>query len=144
MFSVLYNSLFVAKILDVHLELEEKVAQFMGCEEAILYSYGFATIASAIPAYAKRGDVIFWYVLLQTLVTVTPIIQMTTFFLCFYYSDDGVNFAIQKGVLASRSNVYYFKHNDMNDLERLFQEQEKRDKKVRNPVVGIFYVDHMC
>ena len=24
-----------------------------------MYSYGFATIASAIPAYAKRGDVIF-------------------------------------------------------------------------------------
>ena len=47
---------------DVHLELEEMMAEFMGCEEAILYSYGFATIASAIPAYAKRGDVIFWYV----------------------------------------------------------------------------------
>lgn len=35
----------------------------MNCEEAILYSYGFATIASAIPAYSKRGDVIFWFVL---------------------------------------------------------------------------------
>lgn len=31
----------------------------MGCEEAVLYSYGFATIASAIPAYAKRGDIIY-------------------------------------------------------------------------------------
>lgn len=45
--------------IDVHLQLEEKLAEFMGCEEAILYSYGFATIASAIPAYAKRGDVLF-------------------------------------------------------------------------------------
>ena len=44
---------------DVHLELEDKLAKFMKCEEAILYSYGFATIASAIPAYSKRGDVIF-------------------------------------------------------------------------------------
>ena len=44
---------------DVHLELEEKFAKFMNCEEAALYSYGFATIASAIPAYSKRGDVIF-------------------------------------------------------------------------------------
>ena len=45
---------------DVHLELEEKLANFMKCEEAIIYAYGFATIASAIPAYSKRGDVIFW------------------------------------------------------------------------------------
>jgi serine palmitoyltransferase len=41
------------------LELEKQIADFMGCEEAVLYSYGFATIASAIPAYAKRGDIIF-------------------------------------------------------------------------------------
>lgn len=47
---------------DVHLELEERLAKFMKTEEAILYSYGFATIASAIPAYSKRGDIVFVYV----------------------------------------------------------------------------------
>lgn len=31
----------------------------MGVEEAVVYSYGFSTISSAIPAYAKRGDIIF-------------------------------------------------------------------------------------
>lgn len=46
-------------LTDVHLKLEEELAKFMNCEEAILYSYGFATIASAIPAYSKRGDIIF-------------------------------------------------------------------------------------
>lgn len=89
--------------VDVHLELEEKLAKFMGSEEAIVYSYGFATIASAIPAYSKRGDVIF--------------------------CDEGVHFAIQQGILASRSRVVYFKHNDVDDLERLLKEQEKLDKK---------------
>ena len=54
-----YNTIFGHILLDVHLKLEEKLAQYMGCEEAILYSYGFSTVASAIPAYAKRGDVIF-------------------------------------------------------------------------------------
>lgn len=44
---------------DVHLELEERLAKFMRTEEAIIYSYGFATIASAIPAYSKRGDIVF-------------------------------------------------------------------------------------
>jgi 7-keto-8-aminopelargonate synthetase-like enzyme len=44
---------------DVHLELEQNIAKFMEQEEAVLYSYGFATISSAIPAYSKRGDLIF-------------------------------------------------------------------------------------
>lgn len=49
----------------------------------------------------------------------------------FLISDAGVNFAIQKGILASRSRVEYFKHNDMEDLERILKDQEKADKKVR-------------
>ncbi|EYC26946.1 hypothetical protein Y032_0009g441 [Ancylostoma ceylanicum] len=89
--------------VDVHLTLESDLAKFMGCEEAVLYSYGFATVASAIPAYAKKGDIIF--------------------------VDKGVNFAIQKGLQASRSRVEWFNHNDMEDLERLLKEQEIRDKK---------------
>lgn len=48
--------------IDVHVELEEHLARFTGREEAILYSYGFATISSAIPAYSKRRDIIFWCV----------------------------------------------------------------------------------
>lgn len=46
-------------LTDVHLELEERLAKYIGAEEAIIYSYGFATVASAIPAYSKRGDIIF-------------------------------------------------------------------------------------
>jgi serine palmitoyltransferase len=45
--------------VDVHLDLEQELAKFLGAEEAIIYSYGFSTIASAIPAYSKRGDIIF-------------------------------------------------------------------------------------
>lgn len=45
--------------LDVHLELEERLAKYMDQESAILYSYAFSTVASAIPAYSKRSDVIF-------------------------------------------------------------------------------------
>uniref|UniRef100_A0A6I8R2H8 Serine palmitoyltransferase 1 n=1 Tax=Xenopus tropicalis TaxID=8364 RepID=A0A6I8R2H8_XENTR len=88
---------------DVHLELEERLAKFMKTEEAIIYSYGFATIASAIPAYSKRGDIVF--------------------------VDEAACFAIQKGLQASRSSIKYFKHNDMDDLERLLKEQELEDQK---------------
>ncbi|EDW74422.1 uncharacterized protein Dwil_GK21908, isoform B [Drosophila willistoni] len=89
--------------MDVHLDLEDRLAKFMGLEEAIVYSYGFSTVASAIPAYAKRGDLIF--------------------------VDEAVNFAIQKGLDASRSTIVFYKHNNVKDLERLLTEQEARDKK---------------
>jgi serine palmitoyltransferase len=89
----------------VHLELEERLAKFFKVEEGIIYSYGFSTIASAIPAYSKRGDVIF--------------------------CDKGVHFAIQKGLTASRSNIKFFKHNDIDDLIRLLKEQE--DDDIKNP-----------
>ncbi|XP_066567471.1 serine palmitoyltransferase 1 [Amia ocellicauda] len=88
---------------DVHLELEDRLAKFMRTEEAIIYSYGFATIASAIPAYSKRGDIVF--------------------------VDEAACFSIQKGLQASRSFLKYFKHNDMEDLERLLKEQEIEDQK---------------
>uniref|UniRef100_A0A8C0QEE7 Serine palmitoyltransferase 1 n=1 Tax=Canis lupus familiaris TaxID=9615 RepID=A0A8C0QEE7_CANLF len=88
---------------DVHLDLEDRLAKFMKTEEAIIYSYGFATIASAIPAYSKRGDIVF--------------------------VDRAACFAIQKGLQASRSDIKLFKHNDMADLERLLKEQEMEDQK---------------
>lgn len=45
--------------VDVHLELEERLAKFMQQEEAVVYSYAFSTIASAISAYSKRKDICF-------------------------------------------------------------------------------------
>ncbi|XP_034231659.1 serine palmitoyltransferase 1 [Thrips palmi] len=100
--------------VDVHLELEEKLAKFMGMEEACVYAYGFSTIASAIPAYAKRGDVIF--------------------------VDEAANFAIQKGLDASRSSIYYFKHNDVQDLERLLLEHEAKMNPRKAKVTRKFLV----
>ena len=103
---------------DAHLDLESKLAKFLGVEETILYSYGFSTIASAIPAYSKTGDIIF--------------------------VDEKASFAIQQGVKASKSKVRYFKviycfclseldrnlqHNDMASLESLLLNQEKEELK---------------
>ena len=45
-------------------------------------------------------------------------------------SDEGVNFAVQKGVEASRSKVRYFRHNDMDHLRELLEEQHQQDIKV--------------
>ena len=91
--------------VDVHLELEERLANYTDTEEAVVYSYGFSTIASAIGAYCKRKDIVF--------------------------VDEKVNFAIQKGLDASKATVKYFKHNDANDLCDLLMKQAAIDD--RNP-----------
>ena len=43
--------------------------------------------------------------------------------------DEAVNFAIQKGLDASRSKVKYFKHNDVQHLEQLLEQQDLEDAK---------------
>jgi serine palmitoyltransferase len=45
------------------------------------------------------------------------------------YSDECVNFAIQKGLDSSRSRIITFKHNDVADLHEKLKEQEKLDSK---------------
>ncbi|XP_068229788.1 serine palmitoyltransferase 1-like [Palaemon carinicauda] len=87
----------------VHLELEDRLAAYFNCEMSVLYSYGFSTIASAIPAFSKSWDII--------------------------YADEMVNFSIQKGLQASRSRILFFRHNDVEHLEELLKEQVILDKK---------------
>jgi serine palmitoyltransferase len=38
--------------------LQEKLAKFMGTEEAIIYSYDLATVPSILPAFANTKDLI--------------------------------------------------------------------------------------
>ncbi|KAI7879054.1 PLP-dependent transferase [Lichtheimia hyalospora FSU 10163] len=82
--------------IDVHMDLERDLAKFLGTEQAIIYAQGFSTVSSVIPAFSKRGDLL--------------------------VVDDGVSFSVQKGAQISRSNVRYFKHNDMQDLERVLDD----------------------
>lgn len=78
---------------DTHDKCEKKIAEFLGTEGCILYAQGFATVSSVIPCFMKRGDVII--------------------------ADNKVNVAIQKGMLLSRASLYWYEHNDMEDLEQV-------------------------
>ncbi|KAI8825341.1 pyridoxal phosphate-dependent transferase [Chytriomyces cf. hyalinus JEL632] len=89
--------------LDVHMELEQSVARFLGVEAAIVYSQGFSTISSVIPAFSKRSDIL--------------------------VVDDACGMGILKGVELSRSTVRYYKHNDMQDLERVLKRIKEDNKK---------------
>ncbi|KAJ3118964.1 serine palmitoyltransferase component [Phlyctochytrium bullatum] len=101
--------------IDVHMELEAELARYVGTEAAIIYSQGFSTISSVIPAFAKRGDIL--------------------------VIDDGCNLAIHKGAALSRSVIKYFKHNDMKDLETVleriqFDAIKKKSKLTRKFIVS--------
>ncbi|KAK0447120.1 serine palmitoyltransferase [Armillaria borealis] len=93
---------------DAHLDLERDIADFLGTEAAILYSQGFSTITSVIPAFCKRGDII--------------------------VADRGVSFPIQKGLQISRSTIRWYDHNDLKSLEEVLQSIEKDRKKRRAPL----------
>lgn len=41
-----------------------------------------------------------------------------------HFSDEEVNFAIQKGLLSSKAELVYFKHNCPDDLEQLILKNE--------------------
>ena len=88
---------------DVHLGLEERMANFMGVEDATLYAYDAATVSSVIPCFSKKGDRI--------------------------VADSSVNFGIQTGILLSRSDVAYFEHNNAVDLRRILEEFRTKDGK---------------
>ncbi|CAO3573947.1 unnamed protein product [Mortierella alpina] len=101
--------------LDVHINLEKDIARFLGTESAIIYAQGFSTISSVIAAFSKRGDII--------------------------VADDGCNFAVQKGTQISRSNIKWFKHNDMADLERVLESIQKETKSSKKrPLTRRFIV----
>ncbi|CDO72122.1 hypothetical protein BN946_scf184962.g65 [Trametes cinnabarina] len=99
---------------DVHIQLEQDIADFLGTEAAILYSQAFSTISSVIPAFCKRGDII--------------------------VADRGVNFAIQKGLQISRSTVRWYDHNDMESLEHVLESVEKERRKRKGPLTRRFIV----
>ena len=61
----------------------------------------------------------------------------------FCFSDEGVCFAIQKGIQASRSKVKMFRHNDTADLERLLTLHAEEERKV-GATTDLFIVIICC
>jgi len=106
--------------IDTHLRLEQRISKFLGSEDAVLYSSGYATVTSVIPAFSKLGDII----------------------VC----DEGCNWAVQVGLQLSQSRVYYFKHNDMEHLEQVMEKVRREFPDEKKPkfrkflvVEGLYY-----
>ena len=86
------GSRFLNGTLDIHEEMEEKLARFVGKDQAVTFSTGFQVNLGVISALGFRGG----YILL----------------------DDTDHACIIDGSRLSWSTVYKFKHNDMDALEK--------------------------
>lgn len=89
------GSRFLNGTLDLHLSLEKELAEFVGKEEAIIYSTGFQVNLGVVSCVTGRNDLI----------------------LC----DELDHASIVEGRRLSFSTAVKFKHNDMEDLERELQ-----------------------
>lgn len=81
---------------DLHLEVEDLIAKFVGKPAAMVFSMGFGTNATAFPALVGKG--------------------------CLIISDELNHASIRFGARLSGAMIEMFKHNDIKDLERLLRE----------------------
>ena len=90
------GSRYLTGTLDLHIELEARLAKFLGKEDCLLFSTGFQTAQGIIPTLVQRGE----YVL----------------------SDKDNHACIVAGNLVTagmQAEVIRFKHNDMKHLETM-------------------------
>lgn len=85
-----------AGTLDLHVYTERLIARFLGVEDAMLISQGFATNSATLPTLVSKG--------------------------CLVISDELNHASIRFGVRLSGAVVRQYKHNDMTDLENLLRE----------------------
>jgi 8-amino-7-oxononanoate synthase len=92
------GSRYLTGTLDLHIELETRLAKFFGTEAVLLYSTGYQTAQGIIPTLVQRGE--------------------------YVVSDKDNHACIVAGQIMARgatAELVRYKHNDMKDLERVLQ-----------------------
>ena len=92
------GSRFLNGTLDIHLELEERLAQLVGKEAALVYATGFTVNSGVIPCIAGRGEYLIY--------------------------DERDHASIIEGKRLSFATSLKYKHNDMESLEKNLQRCE--------------------
>lgn len=90
--------------LDLHLELEEKLAKFMRKDACVLFSTGYQTNEGSIQTIADRNDVIF--------------------------SDKDNHACIVVGTQVSNAKTVRYRHNDMDHLKTLLEREDPSAGKI--------------
>ena len=105
----------IAGTMDIHLEAEQKVAEFKGVEASLIYSAGYTANVGLIPTLVQgKQDVII--------------------------SDELNHGSIIDGVRLTKAQRAVYGHNDMGALEAVLKEHSEADRKL---VItdGVFSMD---
>jgi len=92
------GSRYLTGTLDLHIELEEKLAKFLNKEACLLYSTGYQTAQGIIPTLVNKGE--------------------------YIISDKDNHASIVAGTLMAKgilADLVRYKHGDLNDLERVLK-----------------------
>lgn len=92
------GSRFLNGTLDLHIQLEERLARFMNREACVLFSTGYMTNEGVIQSLAGKGDVIF--------------------------SDKDNHACIVAGTKVAMADTLRFRHNDMKHLRALLEKTQ--------------------
>ena len=105
----------IAGNLDLHIELEKRIAKFKSTEASLYYISGFAANQGLIPQLAGQGDVII--------------------------SDELNHGSIIDGVRLTKADRAIYKHCDMADLERVLKECDPKYRRILIITDGVFSMD---
>jgi glycine C-acetyltransferase len=105
----------IAGTMRIHMELEEKIAQFKNVEACVVFQSGFAANAGTVSAILGKDD--------------------------FILSDELNHASIIDGARLSRAKIKVFRHKDVNHCEQLLQEIEKEPGHRLVITDGVFSMD---
>ena len=108
----------IAGTMDIHMELERRLAKFKDADASLVYQTGFAANAGLIPQLAGKGDLII--------------------------SDELNHGSIIDGVRLSPAERKVYKHADTQDLARVLDESESSSPPYRRILIitdGVFSMD---
>ncbi|MGE5396148.1 MAG: aminotransferase class I/II-fold pyridoxal phosphate-dependent enzyme [Chitinophagales bacterium] len=99
--------------LDIHTQLEDELARFKGCENALIYTSGFGSNCGTLLALLQKDD--------------CAILDML------------VHASIVDG--CYKTTIKYFKHNDMDSLERVLARTKDKYRTRLVIVDGVYSMD---
>jgi glycine C-acetyltransferase len=108
----------IAGNMDLHMELERRLARFKGAEASLVYQTGFAANSGLIPQLVGEGDLVI--------------------------SDELNHGSIIDGVRLSRAERGVYQHANTADLERVLAEAEQHAPTYRRILIitdGVFSMD---
>lgn len=89
------GSPFLNGTLDIHIQLQDELAEFLGKDGVMLFSAGFQANSGVIPCVTGRNDYVLY--------------------------DERDHASIMEGKQITFASTYKYKHNNMEDLERVLQ-----------------------